>query len=224
MIPAELPPTDPPAGESALATPDHTQIKWVLTSEAFDKLLKCFSPDRDEAGRSYELTRLKLARFFESRDCHFPEDLVDEAINRVTRRIDEGENIFNLNAYFFKVAHLVFMESLRDHGRTAVHLDDIPEPSVNPPSDDEEKDARLRCLDRCLEKLTVPNRTLILKYYQDERRVKINHRKHLAELLGIPLNALRIRAHRIRGFLEKCAQDCLAQAVVSRNQTEFSAL
>ena len=224
LTPAELPPTDPSPGESASAPPDHTQIKWVLSSEALEKLLNCFSPDRDEAGKSYELMRLKLSRFFDCRACNSPEDLVDEAINRVARRINEGEIIFNLKAYFFKVAHLVFLEYRRDLGKMSVTLGEIPEPLADSPSEDEEKEARLRCLDVCLEKLTIQNRTLILKYYQEERRAKIDHRKQLAEFLGIPLNALRIRAHRIRGFLEKCARDCLAQTVPSRNQTGFSAL
>ncbi len=51
-----------------------------------------------------------------------------------------------------------------------------------------------------------------MKYYHDEKRAKIDYRKQLADALGIPLNALRIRAHRVRISLEKCVKDCLAQA------------
>jgi hypothetical protein len=48
-----------------------------------------------------------------------------------------------------------------------------------------------------------------MQYYQDEKRDKIDHRKGLAERLGIPLNALRSRAQRMRDRLEKCVSECV---------------
>ena len=226
LIGAELPPTNNPPDESpASPSSGSTQRNWVLTSEAFEKLLQCFSPDREEAGKLFLRMRIKLMRFFEFRGCSSPDELVDEVVNRVARRLSEGEIIFNLNGYFFEVARLVFMESVRDPARTFISLDEAPHPPMpDLPDEAEEREARLRCLDHCLERLTTLNRTLILTYYQDERRAKINQRKHLADGLGIPLNALRIRAHRIRGFLESCVVDCQARAGLSRNKTGFSAL
>lgn len=186
-------------------------VKWVLTTRALDKLLDQFSTNREEAGRHYEVMRIKLVRYFEWRKCASSEDLADETINRVARRIDEGENIFNLPAYFSTVARLVFMESLRQHERNAVPLDEIPETSSRQPFENEQREARLHCLDHCLDKLPVESRMLILKYYREEKRAKIDRRRQLAESLGIPLNALRIRAHRLRIILEHCVRDCLAQ-------------
>ena len=46
-------------------------------------------------------------------------------------------------------------------------------------------------------------------YYQEERRAKIELRQELADSLQIPLNALRIRAHRIRARLEQCITQCM---------------
>jgi RNA polymerase sigma factor (sigma-70 family) len=189
---------------------DH--IKWELTREAFEKLLEQFSPDREAAGRQYNLMGLKLARYFEWRSCSSSEDLAEITISRVARKIDEGEDVTNLQAYFFSVARNVFMEWRRDVERGSVPLDEIPEIPAQEPLEDEQKEARHRCLDRCLDLLPVESRSLILNYYQDEKRAKIDHRKQLAELLGIPLNALRIRAHRVRISLEKCVKDCLAEA------------
>jgi DNA-directed RNA polymerase specialized sigma24 family protein len=182
-----------------------------LTTRALEKLLDHFSANREDAGRQYELMRIKLLRYFEWRSCAAPEDLADETINRVSRRIDEGENIFNLPAYFATVARLVSMESLRPRDRASVPLDELPDISAEQPVEDEQKEARLECLDHCLSQLSLESQSLILKYYHDERRAKIDRRKQLAEGLGIPLNALRIRAHRIRVALEKCVRDCLAQ-------------
>jgi DNA-directed RNA polymerase specialized sigma24 family protein len=73
----------------------------------------------------------------------------------------------------------------------------------------EERELEFECLDKCLEKLTARNRDLILEYYRDEETGKIEHRKALASRLGIGLNALRIRAHRIRGNVETCVFECL---------------
>lgn len=193
---------------SAHPTAPVSHTKWELTAEALDKLLEHFSPDRAEAGRQYVQMKVKLERFFEWRSCPAPEDLADETIKRVTRRLDEGENIINLPAYFSSVARLVFMESRRDVKGTSVPLDETEIPAKEL-FEDEQKEARLSCLDRCLDEISVESRSLILKYYHDEKRAKIDYRKQLADALGIPLNALRIRAHRIRATLEKCVRECL---------------
>ena len=186
-----------------------SHTKWELTAEAFDKLLENFSSDRSQAGTQYVQMKVKLERFFEWNSCSSPEDLADEAIKRVARKIDEGETIFNLPAYFFRVARLVFMEWRRGRDRIAVPLEEIPEIAAAEPFEDEQKETRHRCLDRCLDRLPVESRSLIIKYYHDEKRAKIDYRKQLADALGIPLNALRIRAHRIRLALEKCVRECL---------------
>ena len=69
------------------------------------------------------------------------------------------------------------------------------------------------CLEKCLTQLTDPNRELVLEYYQQEKRAKIDHRAELAKRLGIAANALRIRAHRIRQVLEKCVLQCANQPI-----------
>ena len=63
-----------------------------------------------------------------------------------------------------------------------------------------------------MQQLTVANRELVLQYYQEEKQAKIDHRRRLAEQLGIALNALRIRAHRIRASLQECVQNCVQEA------------
>ena len=189
----------------------------MLTHGALEKLLSSFSANREEAANLLLIMQAKLTRFFERRECYCPEDLIDEVINRVARRIEEGERIFNLNGYFRKVADLVYQEWKRK--LSSRPLEEIPEPSMPEPYQDEEREARLHCLDHCLEELTIQNRRMILHYYQDERRAKIDHRKELADTFGIQLNALRIRAHRIRSFLEKCVENCLVRSTLVGNKT-----
>lgn len=181
--------------------------KWTLTQEAFDKLLEQFSSDREEAGKRYLAMRLRLARYFEYQKVPSPERLVDIAVDRVARKIFEGHPISNLMAYALTVARFVFLEWLRHPDRFLLDVEGMPDPPARPP--DEQKQARLLCLDNCLDKLTIKSRKLILGYYSDEGRAKIDHRIKIAEALSIPLNALRIRAHRIRTKLEECLKNCL---------------
>ncbi len=185
------------------------KAKWSLTKEAFEKLLNSFSVDRDEAGAQYEIIRRKLVRFFEWRAVESADERADETINRVARRIDEGQTIENLRSYFYGVARMVFMEALKEKERAPVALDDAPQGLRQEVAEEIEPEARVLCLDKCLDSLSPDNRTLIVDYYQEERRAKIELRQELADRLQIPLNALRIRAHRIRMSLEKCITNCL---------------
>lgn len=186
-----------------------TKKNWSLTQQAFDKLLGLFSPDRDTAGIQYEMMRRKLVKFFEWRDVESADEQADETINRVARRVEEGQKIEDVKGYFYGVARMVFMEILRERERAPIPLDDAPQSLRQKAAEEVQPEARVLCLDKCLESLAVDNRTLIIAYYQEERRIKIELRQELADRLKIPMNALRIRAHRIRVGLEKCIINCL---------------
>lgn len=136
---------------------------------------------------------------------------MDETFDRVMRRIDEGQKISNVMAYFYTVARLIFMESLKERGKASLIVESTAT-TVGPAQlESEHDDPRTRCFDECLEGLSEENRKLILDYYQSEKREKIDLRKRLAGELNIPLNALRLRAHRIRKGLEDCVKSCLGQ-------------
>ena len=208
MSPAELSPQKHPPDEDPVTPENGSPGKWILTKEALDRLLDCFSPDREEAARKYLAMQIKLTRYFEWQSSPSPADEADKTMNRVARKIEEGADIQNLPGYFRKVAHIVFLESLRP-GQTSIPLDDLSEIPAEQPVEDDHKEARLRCLDECLDLQSNENRQLILGYYRDVRRAKIDHRRQLAEESTI--NALRIRACRIRKGLEKCVKDCVNQ-------------
>lgn len=181
--------------------------KWLLTQEAFDQLLNSFSNDREQAGAQYEIIRRKLARFFEWRGIGAADECADETINRVARKILEGQSIENLTGYFYGVARLVLKEVIKDRERLPVSLEDAA-PRLKVIQAESSADPCLDCLDKCLESLYPASRQLILDYYQEERRTKIELRQQLADRLRIPLNALRIRVHRIRVSLELCITEC----------------
>lgn len=178
-----------------------------LSREALERLLALLDSDRDRAGRKYQQLRRRLVRLFEWRGARFPEDLADETIVRVARRLEEGVEIRAEDPfrYFCGVAHLVFKEVLRERKRER-HLQD---PANWPPrhaEDPEPDDERMGALQECLDRLASDHRELILDYHEGERRERIENRRVMADRLGIPLNALRIRVHRIRSKLERCVE------------------
>jgi len=75
------------------------------------------------------------------------------------------------------------------------------------------KEQRLDCLERCLDQLSPNDREVIRTYYTGDTGIKIQNRRQLAESLGIPINALRIRALRIREKLEDCVETCLSNGI-----------
>jgi len=173
-----------------------------LTQEAFDRLLAFLDLDRDRAGARYEEIRSQLIKIFMCRGCAVPEELADETINRVARRLQEISSAYEGDPalYFYGVAQMVHLEYVR---RKPVPL---PPP---PPNATEEAELKYECLEKCMESLSDANRELILAYYGEDNHAKIDRRKELAERLGIGANALWIRAHRIRERLRECVSRCL---------------
>jgi DNA-directed RNA polymerase specialized sigma24 family protein len=202
-----------------LAGAKKSRSEWSLTQEAFDKLLAAFSQNREEAARQYENLRTRLIRFFEWRAIPPADDRVDETLNRVARRIDQGQQVDNVVAYAYRVAYLVSLEALKEPELVDIDQETIDPPRTEQPFEDTEHAPRQHCFDRCLGELTVDSRKIILSYYQDERGAKIERRKNLADQLKISLDALRIRAHRIRKGLEGCINSCLRQPEPTRNVT-----
>lgn len=179
--------------------------EWILTKESFDTLLAWLDANPDAAARKYEQIRTRLIRIFLCRGCLESEDLADETIDRVARRLNDIEATFTGDParYFYGVANKIHLEYLRRKP--------IPRPPVA--VDETDQDAReYECLERCMQELSPKNRELVLEYYQEERWAKIDHRKRLADQLGIAVNALRIRACRIRASLQECVKNCVHTA------------
>lgn len=185
--------------------------KWTLTQDAFDKLLVALDGDRESAGQKYLEIRNNLTRFFEWRGCSFPEDHADETINRMAKRVAEGEEILNYSGYAIGVARMLLLEINKGRQREQSALAEIGAmPDVFVPTDDDE--SRLACLRKCLQTLSTDNRELILQYYQGDKGEKIENRKKLLERLKIPVNTLRMRALRLRERLQSCVEECLARS------------
>jgi DNA-directed RNA polymerase specialized sigma24 family protein len=184
--------------------------EWVLTQAAFDGFLATLDRDRDKAGEKYEDIRFKLLKYFQWCGSDVPDIDADETINRVTRRIYEGQDVYNLTGYIFGVAKLVHAESLKRRNLRQV-LDEGSFTELSSIGVEVEVANYQECLERCLGRLSEEDREVITEYYRYKKIEKIDCRKRLAARLGISLNTLRVKMHRQRLNLEACVEKCLAR-------------
>ena len=198
-----------------------TQFKegWSPTQSAFRDLLNWLDEGVESSGEKYLEMHRRLVSYFARKNCLSPDDLADETLTRVLRRLEEAGAIVDMPAakYCYVTARFVFLEYLRRAEHRQISLDALPgsryPDGLAAPSepDDEFKTRakRLDCLEHCLLKLNPDHRELIAEYYHGERQAKIERRRELATRLGLTMNALTIRACRIREKLEACVRTAL---------------
>ena len=172
-----------------------------LRQQDFDLLLSWLDNDRDRAGLLYEKIRWRLVTILAARGCIVAEELADETIDRVARRVPDiqANYVGDKAIYFLGVMNNVHHEYLR--------RPPLPRLIANENVDNREQ-IHL-CLDRCLEQLAPYARQIIERYYAADRQAKIDLRKVIARELGIKTSTLRLRALRIREKLQTCVESCL---------------
>lgn len=175
----------------------------VLQREEFERLLTWLDPDPEHAGLIYERIRWRLIAVLASRGCRVPEELADETIDRVARRVADIEATYvgDKAIYFLGVMNNVHHEYLK---RRVVFR-----PMQIIADDTEKKEQTHLCLESCLARLSSNSRALIEEYYSAEKKAKIDLHKRLAQQFGITASVLRLRALRIRQKLQTCIEHCL---------------
>jgi RNA polymerase sigma factor (sigma-70 family) len=201
-------PTEVSPREEELSAPSRATDAGVITEQGFEKFLASLDPNRDAAGRKYELLRSKLISYFDWRNCPFPEDHADEAFTRVIRKLETGDELRDASTYVFGIARMMLLEIARHKEKDRAALNQMPT-AVYIDTESDETQHRIDCLRQCLSTLPQKSRELITQYYEDDGAAKIKRRKELAASLGMQLNALRIRACRVREKLEECMGRCL---------------
>jgi DNA-directed RNA polymerase specialized sigma24 family protein len=190
-----------------------TCVKWEMSRDTFQGLLAAIDSDEERAAQQYERLRKKLIHYFAARCGPDGEERADETLDRIGRRLEQGEAIHDVTRYAYGVARLILKESLKRVSRrrrllriitcatTRSRVKSDPEPDCGPP---------LECLRYCGRQLPAPERTLIMRYYEGSGHEQFRQRQALAKFLGLSSAALRLRAHRIRRRLKACARECMA--------------
>jgi DNA-directed RNA polymerase specialized sigma24 family protein len=181
-----------------------------ITASGFARLLERLHPDADRAAEEYERLRRALMKFFDWRGITPADECADEVLDRLTRKLEQTV-IQDVTKYVHGIARMVALERRR---RPIVSsLDDRTGLTLAAPvsAADDEASRRHDCFERCLARLPEESRSLLLRYYDGERSVKISNRRRLASMLGVTENALRSRVQRLRDRLEECVQACATQ-------------
>jgi hypothetical protein len=176
-----------------------------ITQDNFEQLLSWLHPCRETAAAKYESIRDRLIRIFSARGCFAAEELADETMDRVIRKSPELAKTYSGDPalFFYGVAKRVLLEFARKP-----RFEELPR-VVTTLVQEDKPDEYADCLDRCLEKLDSNHHRLILRYYEGEKRAKIEQRKKLQFELGTTAEALRVKVLRIRSSLQKCVVNCV---------------
>lgn len=179
----------------------------VLTQEQFDALLHWLDEDRDRAATIYERIRWRLVTIFAARGCRVPEELADETIDRVARRVtDIAKDYQGEKArYFFGVANNVHHEYLKRP---------IPPGPQDVIDSNVDKERTHECLEQCLNRLPPEDREMLLRYYAQERETKAGQHIAMAQELNITINTLRLRVLRMKQKLQPCIERCLERTEI----------
>ncbi len=181
---------------------------------AFTRFLRWLDDGVDSDGETYVEMRRRLVAYFDRRNRPSADLLADETLDRVCGTLETSGSIAVTPParYCYVVARFVLLEDIRRDGRSVPFDEARLAASIGPrggdAADASAQDQGLECLDRCLLKLKPDQRKLIIEYYRDARRQRIDRRRELANRMGITMNALGIRMCRIRGTLETCVNGC----------------
>ena len=181
----------------------------TITQENFDALLNWLDLNREAAGQKYEKIRQRLIKIFACRGCFEAEELADTTINRVMLKLPQisEKYIGEPTLYFYGVADKIYHEWLRQQKTIQkLELTETDNYGVSEP----ESESEYECLEDCLKNLSTVERELIVNYYKEEKKAKIELRRALAVKLGISISALQVKTCRIRGNLQKCVRNCVS--------------
>ena len=197
--------------------------KWKLDDVSLSALIRALGPDTEQAGRRYASLRERLVRFFEWNRAQNADELADETLDRLARRLGRDESAAARNGntdgeatrdaverpeeFAAGIARLVLHEQRRRQIRAEQALENIERSSAadliaSRAEDSQHAEELSEALDSCMRELSMEQRELIGRYYNVKGRTMIDARKQLALEMGISINALRNRALRIRAELE----------------------
>src|SRR5215813_10670624 len=113
--------------DPGLGTGRASKKDWRLSEAAFRRLLEWLDEGTDSHGATYLEIRRRLACHFDRKNCPSADELADETLNRVARRLEEEGNIVSAAParYCYIVAKYVLLENLHTSRRGPISLETL---------------------------------------------------------------------------------------------------
>lgn len=201
-----------------------------ITREELERLLERLDQSRDVAAEKLLTLRRKLAVIFERKMLSHVDALVDETVDRLAAKL-ATEDISSISAYAHSIAMNICKEAARNerkvtfldettNKREAAASDSNPEQQVIYESEMRRKQ---ECLQKCLSKLSLAERGLILEYYVGDKQARISQRRSLAQRLELTIEALRVKTNTIRAKLRQCFDLCIGMKTRNGSARKYGA-
>ena len=168
-----------------------------------DALIEWLDAGVASDGRSYTEMHARLISYFARKGCTAPQDLADDTLTRVARRLQQEGGITGVAPaqYCYITARFVLLEHLRSAEHKHTELRDVRDRAT---PTDAGRERLLTSLDDCLARLQADDRELLLAYYSGDGPARIAVRRELAATYHLSPNALMLRASRLRDRLRTC--------------------
>jgi RNA polymerase sigma factor (sigma-70 family) len=138
----------------------------------------------------YRELRKRLILYFRQRGAVDPEELTDETVERLVRRLNQGVELTSgLRPFCFGIAANVLSES-----RKKVVPEELPPADTTPEREERLAPEKRAFLRQMLNRLSREDAEVLAYYYLEDA-------EELARRLGIKVSALRVRISRIRSQL-----------------------
>lgn len=196
----------------------NASVRNTIRDDQFATLLAKLGDDPLDAGARYEALRTRLIFYFRRRGLDFPEDLADEVLDRLARRLADGAQIDSLAAFAMGIARYVAQEQVSRPFQLQVQdetfFDNIPAESRT-----ESEEEKFAGMEHCLNCMAAADVELLETYYLGDGGNLIRARKSIAERLKISPEGVRQRVFFIRKRLRQCMERRIARVVHKSEST-----
>lgn len=177
----------------------HQHERTRYSREQLSRFLLLLDSDTERAWKQYAALRNKLLKFFQARGNERPEELTDEVMDRLVKRLGEDSVVEDVHTYAFGIARNVSREDYLRSTRSEPLTDALPLIDLETPDSSPASAEWVSIFREALAELNPVERELVINYYSAEP----SDREKLAERLGITRQSLRVSASRVRTKLEK---------------------
>jgi DNA-directed RNA polymerase specialized sigma24 family protein len=176
-----------------------------MSPEDFARFLESLSPDGEEAGRLYIRLEKQLVSFFGMKGIADSAGAVNETIKRAAEKIAGGADVPDAGRFCRGIARNVAREWWRRERREETVIRRFIDSLADDPTEELERIEHV--LKPCFDRLKGEEQKLLVAYCSvPEGMSGAEHRRQLADKLGITVGALRIQISRLRDRLEDCVE------------------